>query len=102
MMAREKIGPSGLTSRQIGELIRETGLKDEPLFSHREMVRRVIESLITKGVLRVVKKVIFSIVPGGGRYLTCSGCKVRIQESLWDELPVQDCCPGCGNEIQRF
>lgn len=72
--------------------------KGENKFEAAIRVRDHYESLIQKGVLRVAGKVTFSV---SGIHLTCSGCKVRIQESLWEELPVQDHCPGCGNEIQK-
>jgi len=43
---QENTGLSGLTAKRIGELIIATGMNDQPLFSDREIVRRVIENLI--------------------------------------------------------
>ena len=93
MLSDEKIGPSGLTARRIAELIKETGLKEEPLFTDREIVRRVVESLITKGVLRVVKKV-NEVWAGNGCYKGCSDCG--------HHHPMKaNFCPGCGAAIVK-
>ena len=93
MLSDEKIGPSGLTARRIAELIKETGLKEEPLFTDREIVRRVVESLITKGVLRVAKKV--ELVPGWDGALSCP-CGYPHFEGRDENF-----CPGCGSQIIR-
>ena len=92
MLSVEKIGPSGLTAKRIAELIKETGLKEEPLFTDREIVRRVVESLITKGVLRVVKKVTFA----NG---TCEECWTP--EQVISDCELDKFCPGCGSEIVK-
>ena len=90
---KEKIGPSGLTAKRISELIKETGLKEEPLFTDREIVRRAVESLITKGVLRVAKKVV--LIPGWDGALSCP-CGYPHFEGRDENF-----CPGCGSEIVK-
>lgn len=97
MLSEEKIGPSGLTAKRIAELIKETGLKEEPLFTDREIVRRVVESLITKGVLRVVTKVTATSVndhPLWKQGWECDGCGCAFEY-------LNNFCPGCGSEIVK-
>ena len=92
MLSDEKIGPSGLTARRIAELIKETGLKEEPLFTDREIVRRVVESLITKGVLRVVKKA------HGMRRFPCDHTRCEHCERV---IKYDNEFCGCGAEIVK-
>ncbi len=88
----EAIGPSGLNAKRIEELIIATGVNDAPLFSHREMVRRVIDGLITSGELRVNKKVRFA---NGA----CEEC--GIVEQVMVDCVLSNNCPGCGAQIVK-
>lgn len=88
----EKIGPSGLSAAQIHKLIQETGLKSRPLFTDREVVRRVIDSLVEQGKLRVVDEV---EVDPQSRHCTKENCpETNVPYSA-------NFCPGCGSKILR-
>lgn len=89
---KEMVGPSGLTQKRLSQLIRiAVSQVEEPLFSQRLMAVRVIERLISKGELMVVRT-------------------VRPDRSMSDVGPCPDCgktlicpeddfCPGCGAKI---
>lgn len=96
----EKVGPSGLTAKRIEELIIATGLNDHPLFSHREMVRRVIDGLITSGELRVVQKAEFNYKEHD-LAATCSECGYANTGYDNDAHEDWNYCPKCGTEIVK-
>lgn len=91
----EKIGPSGLSAAQIHKLIQETGLKPRPIFTDREVVRRVIDSLVEQGKLRVVEEVDLDDSIRG--FLMCPSCKRDMRSDEWSGWEF---CP-CGNKIKR-
>jgi hypothetical protein len=80
-LSKEKIGPSGLSSKRITELIQATGLKHNPLFSTREMVRRVIDGLITSGELRVTRE------EGNGEASVSNKLSIKIDTNTFHDNP---------------
>lgn len=94
---KELIGPSGLTAKRLQELCEATGMAGTVLFSHREMVRRVIDGLITSGELMVSKTVNVADLHDAS-YTELTGfmqdCKCGATLA-----PPMNFCPGCGSKI---
>lgn len=65
-------------------------------------VRDFYENLISKGEVRVVKKVGVELVPNNyDCLLTCTGCRDGAPYYLLEEFDDMNFCPNCGGEIQK-